>query len=133
MHYGGPDYIAKANEEILVFGMIETKEGLENLEAICATPAPGRHLHWPGRPVVCPRPGAPAGQPAPAARVDLRQDSRKPPTAMAKRVCMHCQAAPFAIGAIKRGFDMVMLTTDLYCLGSMARKQLEDLKAGIAA
>src|SRR5439155_160996 len=37
VHYGGSDYVAKANDEIVVMGMIETKEGLANLDAICAT------------------------------------------------------------------------------------------------
>lgn len=36
--YGGPDYAARANEEILVLGMIETRQGLDNLDAIVATP-----------------------------------------------------------------------------------------------
>ena len=38
VHYGGADYLAKANDEIVVMAMIETKEGLANLDAICATP-----------------------------------------------------------------------------------------------
>src|ERR671935_2900849 len=38
VHYGGPDYVAKAHDEIVVMGMGETKEGLANLDAICATP-----------------------------------------------------------------------------------------------
>src|SRR2546422_5745523 len=37
VHYGGSDYLAKANDEIVVMAMIETKEGLANLDAICAT------------------------------------------------------------------------------------------------
>ncbi len=37
-HYGGAGYQAGANDEIIVMAMIETKEGLENLDAICATP-----------------------------------------------------------------------------------------------
>ena len=36
--YGGPDYFAGANEVILTLAMIETAEGLANLEAIVATP-----------------------------------------------------------------------------------------------
>ena len=36
--YGGPDYADKANEEILKFAMIETKESLENLDEIMKTP-----------------------------------------------------------------------------------------------
>ena len=36
--YGGANYQAEANGEIVVLGMIETKEGLANLDAICTTP-----------------------------------------------------------------------------------------------
>ena len=36
--YGGANYQAEANGEIVVLAMIETKEGLANLDAICATP-----------------------------------------------------------------------------------------------
>lgn len=35
--YGGPDYFQQANEEIISLAMIETVEGLENLDAILAT------------------------------------------------------------------------------------------------
>lgn len=36
--YGGPDYIKMANETIMTFAMIETVEGLNNLEDILRTP-----------------------------------------------------------------------------------------------
>ncbi len=36
--YGGPDYADEANNEILKFAMIETKESLENLDEIMTTP-----------------------------------------------------------------------------------------------
>jgi 4-hydroxy-2-oxoheptanedioate aldolase len=36
--YGGPDYAEKANETILTFAMIETKEAVSNLDAILSTP-----------------------------------------------------------------------------------------------
>ena len=36
--YGGPDYGKYANDEILKFAMIETKESLENLDSIMSTP-----------------------------------------------------------------------------------------------
>ena len=38
LYYGGADYVAHANDEIVIMAMIETKEGLANLDAICATP-----------------------------------------------------------------------------------------------
>src|SRR5690606_16709402 len=36
--YGGADYSEKANDTILIFAMIETKEALDNLEEIMTTP-----------------------------------------------------------------------------------------------
>ncbi len=36
--YGGTDYLAGANRELLVIGMIETRDGLDNLDAILAVP-----------------------------------------------------------------------------------------------
>src|SRR5207302_9276700 len=38
LQHHGADYFAKADNEIVVFGMIETKDGLANLDAIAATP-----------------------------------------------------------------------------------------------
>jgi 4-hydroxy-2-oxoheptanedioate aldolase len=34
MMYGGPDYVSQANQEILVFAMIETVEAIDNLDRI---------------------------------------------------------------------------------------------------
>lgn len=36
--FGGPDYFDHANDEIVVFAMIETLEGINNLDEILATP-----------------------------------------------------------------------------------------------
>jgi 4-hydroxy-2-oxoheptanedioate aldolase len=49
-----------------------------------------------------------------------------------KKACMHCTTASFAAGAIKRGFDLVMLTSDINSMVSGAKKQLDDLKAALA-
>src|SRR5918996_1620329 len=38
VHYGGSDYLAKANDEIVVMAMIETKEGIANLDGLCPPP-----------------------------------------------------------------------------------------------
>src|SRR5258708_7763207 len=45
---------------------------------------------------------------------------------------MHCAGAAFAAGAVKRGFDMVMLTSDLSCMIAGARMQLDEFKAKTA-
>ena len=45
---------------------------------------------------------------------------------------MHCASAAFAADAVKRGFDMVMLTSDMQCMVAGARLQLDELKAKTA-
>ena len=42
---------------------------------------------------------------------------------------MHCASGAFADGALKRGFDMVMVTSDVSCLLAGVRKEMADLKA----
>jgi 4-hydroxy-2-oxoheptanedioate aldolase len=132
MPYGGADYQAKANDEILVLGMIETKEGLENLEAICATP--GLDAIYIGPADLSLALGLPpqGDNPHPL-HIATCDKIRETAHRHGKKVAMHCAGAPFAIGAIKRGFDMVMLTADIACMVAGARKQLEEFKAGIAA
>jgi hypothetical protein len=48
------------------------------------------------------------------------------------KVVMHCASAEFAAGAVKRGFDMVMLTSDLASMIAGVRRQLDALKAATA-
>ncbi len=128
IHYGGADYVANANDEIVVMAMIETKEGLANLEAICATPGLDAVYIGPadlsfalGLP---PRGDNP--DPLHMATCDrIRETAHR----HGIKCVMHCAGAAFAAGAVKRGFDMVMLTSDLSCMIAGARAQLDELKA----
>lgn len=130
-HYGGAGYQAAANDEIIIMAMIETKEGIENLEAICATP--GLDAVYIG----------PADL-SYALGLEPRADN---PDALHLETCntilaaahkagikavMHCAGAAFAADAVKRGFDMVMLTSDLACMVAGAKAQLGELKSKIA-
>ena len=45
------------------------------------------------------------------------------------KAAMHCASAEFAAGAVERGFDMVMLTSDLHSMIAGAKAQLDALKA----
>ena len=47
------------------------------------------------------------------------------------KAVMHCATGAFAADAINRGFDMVMLTSDLSCMAAGAQVQLNDFKSGI--
>src|SRR6266849_2465213 len=131
IHYGGADYMANANDEIVIMAMIETKEGIANLDAICATPGLDAVYIGPadlsfalGLP---PRGDNP--EPVHLATCDkIRETAHK----AGIKAAMHCASAAFAAGAIKRGFDLIMLTSDVACLTAGARRQLDDLKAATA-
>jgi 4-hydroxy-2-oxoheptanedioate aldolase len=131
VHYGGADYVAKANDEIVVMGMVETKEGLANLDAICATPGLDCVYIGPSDLAfaigMTPRPDNP--DPAHMATCDRIRDAAHKHKIKA---AMHCASAAFAAGAVKRGFDLVMVTSDLACMVAGVRKQLDDLKAATA-
>src|SRR3569832_2856325 len=129
--YGGADYQDKANDEIVVMGMIETKEGLANLDAICATP--GLDAVYIGPADLSFALGLPprGDNPDPLHMATCDKILAAAHKAGIKCV-MHCASAAFASGAVKRGFDMVMLTGDLACMIAGARAQLEELKAKTA-
>jgi 4-hydroxy-2-oxoheptanedioate aldolase len=131
VHYGGADYVAKANDEIVVMGMVETKEGLANLDAICATPGLDCVYIGPSDLAfaigMTPRPDNP--DPAHMATCDRIRDAAHK---HGIKAAMHCASAAFAAGAVKRGFDLVMLTSDLACMVAGVRKQLDDLKVATA-
>ena len=131
VHYGGPDYQAKANDEIVVLVMIETKEGLANLEAICRTP--GLDGIYIGPADLSYALGLPPGpDKKDAIHMDACDRILKTAHAAGIKACMHCASAAFAADSIKRGFDLVMLTSDLSSMIAGVRRQLEDLKAARA-
>ena len=128
MHYGGGDYFSYANDEIIVMAMVETKEGLENLDEICATPGLDAVYIGPadlsfalGLP---PRPDNP--DPLHLSTCDKIRDTAHK---HGKKAVMHCAGAEFAAGAVERGFDMVMLTSDLNSMVAGVRAQLDAFNA----
>jgi 4-hydroxy-2-oxoheptanedioate aldolase len=131
VHIGGSDYLAKANDEMLVIGMVETQEGLENLDAICATP--GLDAIYIGPSDLAFALGMlPTPDNTNATHMDWCHKIRDAAHRHGKKACMHCASGAFAAGALERGFDLVMLTSDVLCLVGGVRKQLEDFKAGRA-
>jgi len=131
VHYGGSDYVAKANDEIVIMAMIETKEGIANLDAICATP--GLDAVYIGPADLSFALGLPPGpDKSDAIHMATCDKIRDAAHKHGIKAVMHCASAAFAAGAVKRGFDMVMLTSDLASMVAGARRQLDDLKAATA-
>lgn len=129
--YGGTNYQAEANGEIVVMAMIETKEGLANLDAICSTP--GLDAVYIGPADLSYALGlAPRGDNPEPIHIETCDKIRDTAHKHGIKAAMHCSSAAFASGAIKRGFDLIMLTSDVACLTAGARRQLDDLKAATA-
>ena len=128
LHYGGADYMAHADDEIVVMAMIETKRGLANLDAICATP--GLDAVYIGPADLSFALGlVPRGDNPDPVHLSTCDKIRETAHKHGIKAVMHCASASFAAGAVKRGFDMVMLTSDLSCMIAGARLQLDELKA----
>jgi 4-hydroxy-2-oxoheptanedioate aldolase len=113
-----------------VMAMIETKQGIENLDEICATP--GLDAVYIGPADLSFALGLPprGDNPEP-----LHLETCNKILAAAHKhgikAVMHCASGEFAAGAIKRGFDMVMLTSDIACMAAGAKTQLDAFKNGL--
>ena len=128
--YGGADYQANANDEIIIMAMIETKEGLANLDAICATPGLDAVYIGPADLSFALGLEPRSDNPDPL-HLDTCNKILKTAHEHGIKAVMHCASAAFAAGAVERGFDMVMLTSDLACMIAGARRQLEELKTTV--
>jgi 4-hydroxy-2-oxoheptanedioate aldolase len=128
--YGGPDYLAKANGEILAFAMVETAQGLANVEAIAGTP--GLDGVYIGPSDLSLGIGGPPGQdqdaPALMAAFDKILAACK---AAGVRVGVHTASTAYSQKMIGRGFDFVTVGGDVRYM-SAARREAAEMRAWIA-
>ncbi|MBN9588317.1 MAG: 2,4-dihydroxyhept-2-ene-1,7-dioic acid aldolase [Alphaproteobacteria bacterium 64-11] len=109
--YGGPDYVLHANETILTIVQIETRKGLENLEAIAAVP--GLDMLYVGPSDL----GLALGREARQNQTDpVVVEAIERILGAAKRAGlhagMHCAGAGYAREMVAKGFDFVTVTSD---------------------
>ena len=127
--YGGADYHAKANGEMLTFAMIETAAGLANVEAIVATP--GLDGVYIGPSDLSLAMGGPPGQdsraPSLLAAFDTILAACK---ARGVRVGVHTNSVAYSQHLIARGFDLVTVGSDTRYLGS-GRREAADMRSWV--
>ncbi len=125
--YGGADYHAKANGEMLTFAMIETAQGLANVEAIVATP--GLDGVYIGPSDLSLALGGPPGQDSDApelmAAFDRILDACK---AAGVRVGVHTASPAYSQKMIGRGFDLVTVGADTRFIMS-GRREAAEMRA----
>jgi 4-hydroxy-2-oxoheptanedioate aldolase len=125
--YGGPDYFAHANDEIVALAMIETVEGLENLDAIVATE--GLDGIYVGPNDLCLALGvAPSAESEePAVRdairriVDTCRDA-------GKAVGVFCSSGAAAAMRVEQGFNFVTPGNDANVLARAMRTEVSDAR-----
>jgi 4-hydroxy-2-oxoheptanedioate aldolase len=127
--YGGNDYQAHANDEIVTLAMIETQEAMANLKEIVDTPGldgvyigPSDLAMSHGRPPELDHFEGPI--------VPLIARVREEAHAAGKVAGLHGASAKYAIRMINEGFNLVTPTSDIRLVATGAAKMVTDIKAG---
>ena len=127
--YAGADYHQHAEETILTFAMIETQEGLDNLDRILTTPGLDAIYIGPSDLSVS-LGGSPGGDqtwPEAMAAIDAILAGAKRHDVKA---AIHTTSAEYANLMIGKGFDLVTLSNDYRHMAAKAGEMLAALEMG---
>ena len=120
----GADYRNRTTELIVSFAMIETRAGLDNLDAILAVPTLVGVFIGPSDlafALGC----EPEADPTDGRVLDAIAHIAGRAHAAGKRVGIFCGSAEAACARVDQGFDLVSAGTDVQMLGSAARSAFE--------
>lgn len=125
--YGGPDYFAGANDNILTLAMIETAEGLANLDAIVATP--GLDCIYVGPNDLAIALGcAPVPESDDPVMTDAIARIQAASAAAGKLSGIFCGSGAGAARRVREGFDLVTPGNDAMLLKSAISQALQALR-----
>ncbi len=129
--YGGSDYGKHANDEILKFAMIETKESLENLDSIMSTPGLSGVYIGPAdlSLAIGEEPGfdKPEGSKVYDAIMRILDHAKKNKIVAG----IHNQNSNYAEKMIKKGFQLVTIGSDQRFMSSGAKDAMSKFKKNI--
>jgi 4-hydroxy-2-oxoheptanedioate aldolase len=129
--YGGADYLAKANGEMLTFAMVETAAGLANVEAIVATP--GLDGVYIGPSDLSLGLGGPPGQDQDAPMLMAAFDKILAACkAAGVKVGVHTASVAYSQTMIERGFDLVTVGADTRFMMS-GKGEVGEMRSWLAA
>lgn len=125
--YGGQDYQAKANETIVALAMIETTDGLENLDSICTTP--GLDAIYIGPNDLSLSMGGKGGldqtDPAVVAAINRILGACK---RHGIKAGIHTGSVAYAKAMIGKGFDLVTVLSDNRILAQFGRQVVSEMR-----
>lgn len=126
--YAGADYVAKSAELVVALAMIETREALDNLDAIMSTP--GLDGIYIGPNDLCASLGRPPSldtrDEAAFAQIERILECAK---AHGIAAGIHCMATAYAAEMVERGFDLVTIASDARLLASAAKTAVDEMRA----
>ncbi|WP_417605894.1 HpcH/HpaI aldolase family protein [Primorskyibacter flagellatus] len=129
--YGGADYFANADDEIITMAMIETREGLENLEEIVATE--GLDGIYVGPNDLCLALGV---QPNAESTEQIVQDAIERIVdccrVAGKGIGVFCSSGEAAAMRAKQGFNLVTPSNDANLLSKAARAEIATARGKTA-
>ncbi|MEO5867514.1 MAG: aldolase/citrate lyase family protein, partial [Sphingomonas sp.] len=124
----GQDYLAHASDSVVSLAMIETKEGLANLDAILAEPGYDGVFIGPSDLALslglAPRPDS-----TEPVLLDAIEHIRARCHQTGKRAGLFCAEPAFARAMLAQGFDLVSVAPDLAMLTKAARQAVADVRA----
>lgn len=133
--YGG--YGVAANDEVLALAMIETEDGVANLEAIAATPGIDGIYVGPADLTLGTQHGrlAPGFDREEPEMIELIRRIEAVCKANGIRACIHCGTADYAARAIGWGYDLTTVSGDSRLLATAAAASVADWreKTGLPA
>ncbi|MCY1539877.1 2-keto-3-deoxy-L-rhamnonate aldolase [compost metagenome] len=130
----GANYGREANDSILCFAMIETREAMENLAEIAATPGLDGVYIGPadltiGLTGMCYPTGFDREEPE---MIKAIRHILETAHAHGIKAALHCGSASYALRAIDWGFDLVTLANDVRMLTNASSAALKEMRTGLA-
>lgn len=118
----GPNYAGEANDQILAFAMVETKQAMENLDAIAATPGLDGIYVGPADLTFSLTDGrlAPAFDREEPEMIEALQRIVAACKRNGIRAALHCGTPEYAARAVRWGFDMTTVSGDTRLLAAAA-------------
>jgi 4-hydroxy-2-oxoheptanedioate aldolase len=123
--YGGPDYVAHANDTIEVWAMVESRRAIANLDAIVATP--GLSGVYVGPNDLALSLGEPPGRPTAVTEAAIREILAGAHRG-GIRAGIACADLEMAVAMVELGFDLVTPGTDVTQIKDCARERVGRLK-----
>ena len=127
--YGGPDYLAGANDEIVVLAMIETREGLDNVEAIVATAGVDGIYVGPND-LSLALGYSPLNEPTEPVVREAIERARRVTVEAGKIAGIFCSDGPAAAERVRQGFDLVTPGNDAALLRAATARAAQEARRG---